>query len=430
MFNWLLPAKAANQLVPEEHQVSAYSKYRTRVFLATILGYTLYYIVKANFTLAAPYLISTYHFSKADIGIVLSFLAVSYGIGKFLMGTLADKLNPRYFLPIGLIGSAVFNIGFGQTDNLWVMCALMTGVGVTQGIGAPCCQKMLATWFDSKILGTATCFWNTSHNIGSGTAAILVAGIVSIWGVTSLDNIFLVPSIISIIMALIIAILGVDTPSSVGLPEVNKVKSKVDTNNGNKSSLVEDVLKSPIIWLMCILNALSYILRYGILNWIPVYLASAKGFSATETSLAFTVFEYAAIPGTILLGLLSDRVLKGKRLPITIATSITILIVFPIYLMTNNITIVLIELAIMGICVYGQQVLIGIVIMQSLPVNAVASGIGLSGFFGYAFGEVIASYGIGVLVGKDNWSLGFSTVIISAILCSIICIGLNRKFKI
>lgn len=57
------------------------------------------------------------------------------------MGLLADRLNPRYFVGVGLILSAIFNTFFGYTRNLWVMILLMVGVGVTQGIGAPCCQK-------------------------------------------------------------------------------------------------------------------------------------------------------------------------------------------------------------------------------------------------------------------------------------------------
>ena len=46
-------------------------------------------------------------------------------------------------------------------------------------------------------------------------------------------------------------------------------------------------------------NAFVYFVRYGVQNWIPTYLETAKGFSFHESSAAWFMFEYAAIPGTI-----------------------------------------------------------------------------------------------------------------------------------
>ena len=94
----------------------------------------------------------------------------------------------------------------------------------------------------------------------------------------------------------------------------------------------------------------------------------------------------------------------------------------------NDQTACNITLGILGICIYGQQVLIGIVIMDALPVESVASGIGLSGFFGYAFGEVIASYGIGSVVGKTSWNAGFGIVAVSSIICIIFFVFLLKKY--
>ena len=116
MVNWLLPSAPADKLIPKEQQHSAFIKYRTRILVSTILAYASYYIVKSNFTLSSPYLTKDVGLTTADIGLVLSALAISYGIGKFFMGLLADRLNPRYFVGVGLILSAIFNTFFGYTQ--------------------------------------------------------------------------------------------------------------------------------------------------------------------------------------------------------------------------------------------------------------------------------------------------------------------------
>lgn len=428
MFNWLLPSPPATNMVPVEKVHSSFTKYRTRILVSTILAYASYYIVKSNFTLASPYLTKDIGLTTAQIGLVLSALAISYGIGKFFMGVIADRMNPRYFVGVGLILSAIFNTFFGYTHSLGIMVLLMIGVGVTQGIGAPSCQKSLATWFNERQLGTATSTWNISHNIGSGTASLIVAGTVGAFGAANIHSIFLIPSLISVVMAIIVMVLGVDTPESVGLPKVNTNEKKNVHHDSSWGALRDNILKNPVVWALCIMNAFSYILRYGIENWIPIYLSTSKGFSSVATNTAFTIFEYAAIPGTILLGLLSDKVLHGRRVPIMLVTSFIILILVPVYGITTNLISVDIILAILGICIYGQQVLIGIVIMDALPVESVASGIGLSGFFGYAFGEVIASYGIGAVVGKSNWNIGLGIVLVSSIICIAFFIFLEKKY--
>jgi hypothetical protein len=53
-------------------------------------------------------------------------------------------------------------------------------------------------------------------------------------------------------------------------------------------------------------------------NWIPTYLETAKGFSFHQSSAAWFMFEYAAIPGTLLCGWVSDRIFGGRRGPATI----------------------------------------------------------------------------------------------------------------
>lgn len=428
MFNWLLPSAPAKEMVPQDKQKHAYHVYRVRLMIAAIICYSSYYVIRSNFTVSSQYLTKYRGFSASDIGLVLSALAISYGLAKFFMGVLADRLNPRTFAGVGLIISACFNIFFGQTTNKWVMVALMIGVGITQGIGAPCCQKMLAAWFDEEHLGLATSTWNISHNVGPGTVSLIVAATVAVLGAQNLSAIFLIPSLISIVMAIIVLCLGVEDPSVHGLPAVNQSKEKNVKHKTGWGAFKANILHNKLVWIICIMNCFAYIIRYGIENWIPVYLSQARGYSSFYTNLGFSIYEYAAIPGTILLGYFSDKYLKGRRLPVMIWTSIGLFILVPIYALVKPIAIVYIVLAILGICIFGQQVLMGIIIMDTLPVESVATGIGLAGFFGYAFGEVMAASGIGYIVDKTNWYSSFVIVEIAAVICIACFIYLNKKY--
>lgn len=417
----------AMEKIADEKVDSTYTRKRISVFTSIYIAYAAYYIIRDDFTVSSPYLIKYCGFDKATIGLILSLLAISYGISKFLMGSLADKSNPRYYIATGLIGSALLNFIFGTTSNKYVMMILIVLMGIFQGMGAPAAHKTLAAWFSNRERGTYISIWNTSHNVGGGLIPLIVTATIAIFGVSHWQNIFFVPSIISIILALIVVFLGEDTPESIGLPSINKyhheetIEAKIDYYHLPLLTIIkESVLKRPYIWLLAIANATVYIARYGIENWIPIYLHTMKGFSLAQARSCFSIYEFAAIPGTILIGIISDKLFKGKRSKIGATLMLLLGLVFAGYWFTTAHSLIYIEVGIMGILVYGPQMLITALAIDLVPRFAVGSTDGFVGLFGYIFGEVIASYVIGTLVDKVGWVASFWTII-SATIISLVC---------
>lgn len=417
----------AMEKIADEKVDSTYTRKRISVFTSIYIAYAAYYIIRDDFTVSSPYLIKYCGFDKATIGLILSLLAISYGISKFLMGSLADKSNPRYYIATGLIGSALLNFIFGTTSNKYVMMILIVLMGIFQGMGAPAAHKTLAAWFSNRERGTYISIWNTSHNVGGGLIPLIVTATIAIFGVSHWQNIFFVPSIISIILALIVVFLGEDTPESIGLPSINKyhheetIEAKIDYYHLPLLTIIkESVLKRPYIWLLAIANATVYIARYGIENWIPIYLHTMKGFSLAQARSCFSIYEFAAIPGTILIGIISDKLFKGKRSKIGATLMLLLGLVFAGYWFTTAHSLIYVEVGIMGILVYGPQMLITALAIDLVPRFAVGSTDGFVGLFGYIFGEVIASYVIGALVDKIGWIASFWTIIIATIV-SLVC---------
>lgn len=433
VFTFLKPAAIPTEKVPDEKIKSSYTKHRASVFISIYIAYAAYYIVRDNFTISSPYLMKYYHFDKATIGLILSCLAISYGISKFIMGSLADKCNPKYYIATGLICSAILNFFFGTTGNEYVMMILIIFMGIFQGMGAPAAHKTLAVWFSNKERGLYVSAWNTSHNVGGGLIPLLVTLALAIFGLHHWKSIFFFPSIISIILAIIVIISGADTPESVGLPPIEEFKKKDYINENGNVKVVEAhntipliniiqecILKRPIIWILAISNAAVYVIRYGIENWIPIYLHAMKGFTLAQSRNCFSIYEFAAIPGTILIGIMSDKLFKGKRSGLAAVLVFLLALTFMAYWVTKSSDLIFFEVGLMGILVYGPQMLITVLTMDLVPKFAVGGTDGFVGLFGYVFGEVIASYIIGLLVDQLGWKASFFTIIIAAIV-SIIC---------
>src|SRR5574344_1939209 len=96
----------------EEQIQKRYTHGRIRMFYSCFIGYTVFYLCKKNIAVALPGLSSTFHYSNTELGLLGSSLYLTYGIGKFVNGVIADRADVRKFLPTALILSAIANICF------------------------------------------------------------------------------------------------------------------------------------------------------------------------------------------------------------------------------------------------------------------------------------------------------------------------------
>ncbi|WP_206211595.1 MFS transporter, partial [Vibrio sp. V22_P2S10T140] len=111
MFGIFKPQAHIERLATERLD-STYSRLRWQLFISIFFGYAGYYLVRKNFSLAMPYLIDQ-GFSRGDLGVALAAVSIAYGLSKFLMGSVSDRSNPRYFLSAGLLMSALVMFCFG-----------------------------------------------------------------------------------------------------------------------------------------------------------------------------------------------------------------------------------------------------------------------------------------------------------------------------
>ena len=106
MISLFKPAPASTR-VAHERIDREYRRLRWQVFTGIFIGYAAYYLVRKNFALAIPDILKDYpQYSKAQLGWAMTGLSIAYGVSKFLMGSVSDRSNPRWFMPLGLLLSA------------------------------------------------------------------------------------------------------------------------------------------------------------------------------------------------------------------------------------------------------------------------------------------------------------------------------------
>src|SRR3954470_7648482 len=106
------PAPAAPVIADAAEVDATYRYWRTRILYSSFLGYAVFYFCRVNISMAIPQMQADLGYSKAQLGLVASALQLTYGLGKFGNGILADRTNPRVFMALGLLLSGVVNIAF------------------------------------------------------------------------------------------------------------------------------------------------------------------------------------------------------------------------------------------------------------------------------------------------------------------------------
>jgi MFS transporter, OPA family, glycerol-3-phosphate transporter len=439
----LLKPAAFAQPLPEAQVDTSYRRLRWQVFAGIYFGYAGYYLVRNNLALAIPDILKEHaEYTKAGLGSALTGLSIAYGLSKFLMGSVSDRSNPKYFLPLGLLLSSAIMAAFSLTQlslaSLGVIIAFQLLNGWVQGMGWPPCGKTMVHWFSTHERGRTVSIWNTAHNVGGG----LIAGFAFL-GVTLFHDWrakFYFNAGIAAAVAVAVYFLLQDTPQSRGLPPVEEYKndypqgySEADERTlGFREIFLRYVLPNPYLWAIAVANVFCYFVRYGVENWIPTYLEITKGYSFRQSSLAWSLYEWAAIPGTIACGWISDKWFRSRRAPATILFMSLTLIAVVVYWLNGKgpLWIDYAALVAIGFLIYGPIMIIGLQALDLVPKKAAGTAAGFTGFFGYVFGAAVSGSGVGWVADRFGWGSVFALMVACCLLTIVFsALTLGQKAK-
>ncbi len=406
----LKPAPYAPEIQDPDAVKEDYRYWRIRIFYSMFIGYALYYVTRKSFTFAMPALAADLNFDKADLGLLGSIFAITYGISKFASGVIADQTNPRYLMGFGLLLTGVVNILFGMSSSILVFAVLWGLNGWFQACGWPPCARYLTHWYSHSERGSWWSTWNISHNIGAFTIPWMAGFLIYFfdwrWAMY-------IPGIICICGGLFLINRLRDTPQSLGLPPIEKFRNdypdgkKEDTEVklSPKEILVNYIMKNKYIWILAFAYFFVYIVRQGVNDWTAYYLKEVKEYSPIMANGTVSMFEIGGIFGTLVAGWSSDLLFGAKRGPVNVLYGIGILaaILGFWYLDATSPIYDAAAIFMIGFMVFGPQMLIGMHAAELCPKNAAATATGFIGTFAY-LGAAVSGYPVGFVTQMWGWN--------------------------
>ena len=434
MRNPLAPAPHIERR-PDDEVKRLYPWYRWGILEATFLGYAGFYLVRNNLSVVSKELEGALGYTHSMIGSILAVTAISYGVGKFILGSWSDRSDPRKFMAVGMLLTALVNIAFGSASNYYVHMGLWSLNGFVQGMGWPPCGRSMGHWYSVRERGVFFSIWNTSHNLGGGIAGVLAAYAAGHFGWQAA---FYFPAAIALVGSLYLFLRLRDTPQSVGLPPIEEYKNDYTEEElkhglqerelGTRELLFDYVLSNKYVWLLAVANFFAYIVRYSMLDWGPMYLREVKEATLNDGGFAVLIIEFGGIPSTIFFGWISDK-MNGRRGMVGTLCMIPIAVAFAIIALTpaGHLWLDMCMLAVIGCFIYPVLNLITIAALDLTSKKAIGCAAGFIGMFGY-IGRTVQAKGFGWMVDyfKDIYSLETAWLIVmySILGCALIAIVL------
>lgn len=442
--------------IPIEEQRRRWLKEFSKAFLVVFAVYACMYFIRNNLKAGQPLLKEEMGFTTSELGYIGFAFSITYALGKTVLGYFIDGKNAKRIISALLIMSAtmVLIIGFILMSGSKPVGAILIFWGLSgffQAPGGPSAYSTISRWTPTKKRGRYLGFWNMSHNIGGA-----LAGMLALWGANTffhgkVAGMFIVPAVVALIFGFVLLFIGKDEPEELGWNSAEEIFNEVRAENTaeldsmSKSEVFRKyVLKNPWIWVLCVANVFVYIVRIGIDNWAPLYVTEQLHFAMSDAVNTIFYFEMGALLGSLSWGFISD-LLKGRRA--IVAASCLILTGFAVlgYRYATNVTMINVSLFALGALIFGPQLLIGVSLVGFAPKKAIAVANGLSGTFGYLFGDSTAKVALakiadpkssGITIGSrtlhgwnDVFVIFYGALIIGIVLLLLVAYAEEKKIR-
>ena len=425
-----------------------------------VLGstYASFYLCRYNFRFATPGMVEEFHFDYAKITLILAWWSVAYGVGQLVNGLFCDRIGGRTSMVIGAAGTIVVNLiygfaSFAGTFSTFALVWLMNGY--FQSFGSPGMIKINAAWFNRSERGTFSGIFGFMIQLGqvgiNNLAPLILAGFaIGAW--TLPPNqwrwLFIIPPIITAIMAILVALVPRETPEAAGYPGC--VKDDSDTSAGDQAnvrvSLKEcfvTIFRHPLVWFYAAAYACTGAVRHSSDQLSVLYFTQYLHLDLSTKPMAviwtMNIVPLVAVAGSLISGIVSDKLFGGHRSPVAMGLYFLLSLVL-------GLAAVVMWSGMVGPTKTGVFIGCLFLIFVSFSVNATHSIIGaaapmdiggrrMAGFasgvidsFQY-FGAAIALPVTGYLLDKYGWGAWYPVMVLFGLIGGCAMLLVMRKQK-
>jgi len=319
--------------------------------------------------------------SRAEVALLPSVLALSAGLSVLPIGWLLDRVEARVVMAIGAVASGAAFLIASQANSLFPMMAayLLMGVGISASTVLPG-SLVLANWFEAR-RGLAMGIAISGTTVG-GMVMTLVASSLIIGRGWRMAYVTLGLPMILIVVPLLVLTVRSRPPGTVKLT----VAQGAERLEGFETL---EALRARSFWMLVIANLCFGCAAAGTVAHLVAYLEGV-GYRPGAAALAMSGFFGCAALGKIAMGYVADR--SSARLALAADFAVTG-IAFVMVFGAAHLMVLAAFAVVFGVAAAAPLVLLPLLVAESLGrrrYGVLGALTGLAGTLGATVGPVVA----------------------------------------
>jgi MFS family permease len=274
------------------------------------------YIDRVTLSFAAAPISKDFGLSPVALGYLFSSFLWTYTLFLIPMGMLVDRFGAKRVagFGIGLWSAATAATGIAWGFPSLLATRLLMGAG--ESTSNPAGARVVREWIPASERGITNAVFNSGSYAGPALCALVAGPIMAALGWPALfftaggiGFVWLVCWLVWFARPEEAAWLGEEERQKI-LNERGARKADLDAS-APKTGLIGLLRKGPTLWGLALTQGCNVYCQYLFLTWMPSFLQNEKGLTFAKTGFYAAVPYAIAVVLCIIVGRISDRLLKG-----------------------------------------------------------------------------------------------------------------------
>jgi FSR family fosmidomycin resistance protein-like MFS transporter len=371
-----------------------------------VMGHFSHHVLTTITVPLIPFIRSAFNLDYTQSGLVISAFTLAYGFGQLPAGWLADRIDPRKLMTVGISGVALAGILVGLSQTFVLMILFLILMGLLAGGYHPSAPPLISASVRFENMGRAFGF----HNIGGGAShfvtPLLAVAIANVWG---WRNAYIALGIPTVAFGILFYIL-------LGRMKARQ-KANPDPSKGEeRTPATPETMHRLVVFL--ILSTFTAAIINSIISFIPFLMVDHFGVSKEMAAGSLSLIYLAVFWASPLGGYLADRV-GSVRVVLAVCFSagpaIFLLTMLPYGWALGALLVLL------GMIIFSRMSASECFIMRQTPIRNRSTILGIYYFTAMEGGGVLTPV-IGYLIDRFGFTSAFAmaggTLFAITLLCS------------
>ena len=378
------------------------------------LTYACFYMGRYNFNVAKGVIGATYHYDKAQMGIIATAGFWTYAASVLLNGPLADRFGGRRAILLGALGACALNLLIGGLFLPGMAFSVLAGMSVLyaanmyfQSFGALSVVKVNSAWFHVRERGVLGGFFGAMISLGYALALITCGKILKAF---PLWCVFAIPAAVILVMFGVDLFLVRDRPSDAGHSDFSTGDEQHGDDTAGKLGFAETmkrVLAHRVIRILMVAEFCTGLVRQGLLLYFTEFLSEVHGVKPGTPlfDVASWGITIGGIAGAFVCGFLSDYLFQSRRAPVAFLFYLGQVVALTVLGFAGSPLFAAVMIGVSCMWIFGVHgMLSGTASMDFGGRRAAATAAGLLDGVQY-LGSGLVGFGLGWLLDTYHWKI-------------------------